>query len=464
MKQIGQRKTFYKKFFFVAIPIAMQQLLKALMYFIDNIMIGSLGENAIVGVGNANQIAFFIMILMLGICGTGWVFAARFNGEGDKAGIKRVLGVCLVGTLIVGALFFILSVSIPQSLIGIFNPLPGVKQSGGDYLRIVGISYVFMAISLSYANVLKGCQKTWLPMVASGIAIVVNAFLNYVLIFGKLGFPEMGVQGAAIGTAVGAFIDAALLIIISNIKKNEVAGSPKRLFPLHMHMWRFVRQFIKVGMPMMINELLWALSVMVMVVIYNRMGLEVAAAMAVFSALERMAFVVYIGIAHSSGVMVGNQLGEGRPDRAYEYGKRFLKIAPISTIVVGGLVILALPLFLAQYDIQGETLAITRNVVYTFTAVAWLMTINFTNIVGVLRGGGDTRFAMIVDLAGSWVISIPVAIVAGLVFAWPAYIVYVCAIVSGDIFKLILGLRRFVSKKWIHDITSAISSVSTLEH
>lgn len=463
MKRINFDKNFYRQLFLVSIPIAVQQLLKALMYFIDNIMIGSLGDDAIVGVVNANQIAFFIMVIMLGICGTGWVFVARFNGEGDKNGIRKTLGVCLAGTLIVGALFFVLTQALPRQLIGMFNPKPEVMASGGDYIRIVGVSYLFMAVSLSYANVLKGCQKTRLPMVASGIAIIVNAFLNYVLIFGKLGFPEMGVKGAAIGTAVGAFIDAALLMIISNVKKNEVSGI-RTVVGRRDYRKGFIRQFVRVGTPMMINELLWALSAMMLVLLYNRMAEGTATAMSVFSALERLAYVVYIGIAHSAGVMVGNQLGEGNPDKAYVYGKRFLRIAPISTVFVGGILIALLPTFLSFYDISKTALDLTRNVVYTFTAIAWLMTINFTNLIGIIRGGGDTRYGMKIDLAGSWLITLPVSFVTGLVLGWPVYLVYLCGIVSGDTFKLILGLRRFFSKKWMHDITSSVRSATTVEH
>lgn len=453
MKTISFDKVFYKKFLVVSLPIAVQQLLKALMYFIDNIMIGSLGEDAIVGVGNANQIAFFILVLILGVCGTGWVFAARFNGEGDKRGIQKTLAVCIAGTFPIAFLFYILSQTIPGSMIAIFNPLPGVVQSGGDYIRFVGISYIFTALSLSYTNVLKGCQKTWLPMFSSIIAIAVNAFLNYVLIFGKLGFPEMGVKGAAIGTAIGAFIDAALIIIISNIMRNDLAGPPTAIFERNKEMRQFVKQFIKVGTPVLFNELLWALSFMGLVFLYNRMG--VAAAMVVFSVLDKLAFVIYIGIAHSCGVMVGNQLGEGNVDQAYTYAKRFLKIAPLSTIVVGGIILIIMPFFLSFYDISDATLAITKNVVYTFVCISWLMVTNFTNIMGVLRGGGDTNFAMFIDLFGSWVFCIPVGFICGLWLHWPAHIVYLCAMGSGALFKLIWGLRRFYTKKWIKDITYA---------
>lgn len=454
MKPMAIDKTFYKKFFLVSIPIAVQQLLKSLMYFIDNIMIGSLGENAIVGVGNANQIAFFISVLMFGVCSTGWVFAARYNGEGDSAGIKKTLGFCLSGTIIIGFIFFVLSLTIPGGLISIFNPLPGVVKSGGDYLNIVGVSYIFTGISLSYASVLKGCEKTKLPMVTSIISICVNAGLNYVLIYGKFGFPELGVKGAAIGTVIGCFLDAVLIVVISYVRGNELSAKLRELFPRYREAKKLVLQFVKVGTPIIINEFLWALYAMVLVVLYNKMGMQVATAMMVFSALDRLAYVVYVGIAHSSGVMVGNQLGEGNKQKAYEYGKRFLKLAPISTIVVGLLIIASLPLFLAQYDISASTLAITKNVVYTFAAMSWLVTINFTNIIGVLRGGGDTRFAMKIDLAGCWLITLPIGFFCGLVLHMPAHLVYFCALFSGDIFKFIFGIHRFKSKKWMHDITS----------
>ena len=456
MKKLTIDKPFYKRFMIVALPIVAQQFLRSVMYFIDNIMIGSLGESAIVGVGNANQIAFFILITMIGICAAGWVFAARFNGEGDKKGIRLTLGVCLIGTITIGAVFFVLALTIPQQLIGIFSKVPSVKQAGGDYIQIVGISYIFTGVALSYSNVLKGCEKTRLPMITSLVAISVNAFLNYVLIFGKLGFPQLGVKGAAIGTAVGVMLDAALLVIIPRLRKSDIAGSLQALVKYRHELRPFLRRFFKVGSPMMINEVLWALYSMVLIVLYNIMGLQVAAAMAIYIAYEKMAIVIYIAIAHSSGVMVGNQIGEGKPERAYEYGKRFLKIGPISTVFVGIVMVVAMPLFLAQYDISQTTIELTQKVIYVFIGLAFLLVTNFVNMVGVLRGGGDTRFCMWLDAAASWLIILPVAYVTALVLHWPVYFVILCAYASGEIVKLIISLRRFRSKKWIHDITSGI--------
>ena len=450
-------RSFYKKFIAISLPIAAQQLLKSLMYFIDNIMIGALGEDAIVGVGNANQIAFFIMVAMFGICSAGWVFAARFNGKGDIDGVKRTLAVCLIGTLMVGSIFFVLALTIPRGLISIFNTSPGVLASGGDYIRIVGVSYIFLAVSQSYSNILKGCEKTRLPMITGAVSIGINAFLNYVLIFGKFGFPELGVTGAAIGTATGSFVDAALLIAISNRRGSPLRASMKTLFQKIGHAGQFIRQFLSVGTPVIANEVLWALNAMAMVALYNRMGLEVAAVMIVFSALERMAYVIYVGIGHSSGVMVGNQLGRGDREMAYAYGKRFLIMSPAAAIVISGLMVAVLPVFLAQYDISEGALDMTRKVVYTALGLSWLVVTNFTNIVGVLRGGGDTRFAMKIDIGASWLVTVPVAYVCGLVLHLPIHIVYLCAFLSGDALKFVLGIRRFRSKKWMHDITHTVS-------
>lgn len=447
---------FYRKFLHLAVPIALQQLIKALMYFIDNIMIGSLGENAIVGVGDANQIAFFILVVMFGICSAGWVFTARFHGEGDNQGIKRTLGLCLIGTVSVGVIFFVLSLVIPDGLISVFNQTPGVVKSGSEYIRIVGVSYIFTGVSSAYSNILKGCHKTRIPVVTGLISVSVNALINYTLIFGKFGFPAMGVQGAAIGTVVGAFLDAALIVLISHIRRNEASAKLKELFPGLKETERLLKEFIRVGAPIIVNESMWAFYSVLMVVLYNMMGVEVAAAMAVAGALDRLAFVVYMGIGHASGVMVGNQLGEGNRDKAYAYSKRFLKMAPLSTIAVGAVILIILPLFLTQYDISRETFELVKSVVYINTGIAWIMVINLTNIIGVLRGGGDTRFAMRIDITGSLLITLPIAYILALAAGQPIYIVYLCALFAGDAFKLILGIRRFISKKWMHDITSAI--------
>lgn len=447
---------FYSKFLHLSVPIALQQLIKALMYFIDNIMIGSLGEDAIVGVGNANQIAFFIIVVMFGICSAGWVFAARFHGEGDGEGIKRTLGLCLTGTVSIGFIFFVLALAIPEELISIFNRAPGVVKNGGEYIKIVGVSYIFTGVSQAYSNILKGCQKTRIPVVTGFISVAVNGAINYALIFGKFGFPAMGVEGAAIGTAVGSFLDAVLIVIISHIRGNEAKAKLRELFPGIHNVKKLLKEFIRVGAPIIVNESMWALYSVVLVVLYNIMGVQVAAAMAVAGALDRLAYVVYMGIAHTTGVMVGNQLGEGNREKAYAYAKRLLKISPLSTLVVGAIVLAVLPLFLAQYDISRETVELVKSVVYINTGVAWLIMINNTNIIGVLRGGGDTRFAAAIDFVGCWALTIPAAYIAALALGQPIHIVYLCAIVLGESFKMVLGLRRFRSKKWMHDITSAI--------
>lgn len=449
-------KNFYKSFLSLSVPIALQQLIKALMYFIDNIMIGSLGEDAIVGVGDANQIAFFILVVMFGICSAGWVFAARFHSEGNRHEIKKTLGLCLLGNVSIGFVFFALALIMPEGLIRIFNNTPGVVKNGGDFIRIVGISYVFTGVSQAYSNILKGCQKTRIPVYTGIASVAINVLINYSLILGNFGFPALGVQGAAIGTVIGSFVDAALIILISNVQGNEAKAKLRELFPGFAQVKKLLKEFIRYGFPIVINESLWAFYSVALVILYNIMGVEVAAAMTVAGVLDRLAFVVYMGIANASGVMIGSQLGAGNRDTAYIYARRFLKIAPLSTVVVGLLVIAILPLFLAQYDVSAKTFELIKSVVYINTGVAWLIMVNNTNIIGIFRGGGDTRFAAAIDLIGCWLLTVPAAYIAALVLKQPIYIVYPCALFAGEAFKFVLGTRRFLSKKWMHDITSAI--------
>lgn len=448
-----EKKIFYKKFLTLSIPLAAQSFIKALMYFIDNIMIGSLGEDAIVGVGNANQIAFFCFVFVIGVCSASWVFAARYNGEGDNLGIKRMLGICLAGSVIVGTLFCLLTIIMPQALIAIFNPLPSVVKEGADYISIVGISYIFMAISQSYANILKGCEKTKLPMITAIISLFVNGAVNYVLILGKFGAPALGVKGAAIGTVIGSALDTLLLVVISNIRRNEAKATLRQMFPPFGILRPYITQFFRVGLPIIINEVLWGAFAMCMVVIYNRIGIEAAAAMAVFSALERLAYVVYTAVGNSCGVMVGNLLGEGRKQKAYIYARRFLKMTPVVTIVVGGLVLAGLEPFLTLYDVSEGTQQTLRSIVYTWAAIASVMTFNYTNICGVLRSGGDARFSLVLDITGSWLFTLVPALLLGIVFRLPLFLTYMAAYLCGDGIKAIIGIKRFVSCKWIRDIT-----------
>ncbi len=313
-------KAFMSTMLSLAIPVAIQQFITAGLNMVDVIMVGQLGEASIAALGLANQVFFLLILFLFGVTSGMAIFTAQFWGKGDEEGIRKVLGICLTVALGVGLLFTLAATLIPEKILRFYTEDPEVIALGSSYLRIVGFSYMFMAVTTSYFAVLRSITMVKVTVVVSVIALALKTGLGYLLIFGVGGLPALGVRGAAIATTFGWVFQCLLIIILVYVLKTPLAANPLTFF-------RFDRSFLvavlKTAMPAAANEAFWSIGITVYNAVYAHIGTDAIAAIQINSTLEDMAFVVFIGLGNACAIMIGNKIGAGNKEVAFEYGRRF---------------------------------------------------------------------------------------------------------------------------------------------
>ncbi|MHB8114631.1 MAG: MATE family efflux transporter [Bellilinea sp.] len=446
-------KTYYRTLRRLAIPIILQYLISSSMNIIDVAMIGQLGETAVAAVGLSNQAFFIMTLVMFGISSGAAIFSAQYWGQQDITSIRRVLGICLAIATSAAVIFTIIGVVTPGSFLGIFTEDQAVVTLGSRYLRIVGLSYIVTSITYSYSAVLRSTEEVRLPMAISSFAILFKTVLSYLLIFGHLGFPKLGVEGAAIGTLIARYLECIILLIFVYRRKTPAAITPS---DLHGYDRIFLKRFFHTVLPVAFNELAWSLGVTVYTVVYARISTEAIVAVNIVFSIENLAFVAFLAISDATGIMIGNQIGAGREDQAFDYGRRSLTIGIIGALMVGVLVYLNINNIIQIYKISAVSLEYTARVMAISASVLWLRVSNMLIIVGILRPGGDTRFGLALDLISLWFIGVPLALITGLWLKLPVYWVYLI-VNAEELIKFGIGLRRVGSRRWINNLVRPVA-------
>ena len=302
----------------LAFPIMLQNLIGSSLNMVDTIMIGKLGEVEIAAVGIANQYFFFFNMILIGLSAGCSVFIAQYWGKKDFTNIKRVLGLGLVSVLFVSVIFMAVGFINPEKIISIFNKESEVISLGGKYLFIVLFSYVFTAITFLYGFSLRSTGNVFVPLIVNIMALLCNVFFNYILIFGKLGAPALGIEGAAIATLISRAVETILLLLFVYKEKGVLAASLRELTDLSIG---FFKKSYKIIMPVLLNDVFWAMASLIYSVVYGRMGTGATAAVQICNTVSNMFMVVTFGIASASSIMIGNSIGEGREDQAIDYAK-----------------------------------------------------------------------------------------------------------------------------------------------
>jgi len=439
----------------LAVPVAIQQFITASLNMVDVVMVGQLGEASIAALGLANQVFFLLLLFLFGVTSGMAIFTAQFWGKRDEASIRTVLGICLTVAVIVGTLFTLAATLIPETVLRFYTEDPEVIALGSSYLRIVGFSYIFMAITTSYYAVLRSLTLVRMTVIVSVIAIVLKTTLGYLLIFGIGPFPALGVRGAAIGTAFGWVFQCTLIIIMVYRLKTPLAANPLTFFRFDR---TFLAKVLKTAMPAAANEVFWSVGITIYNAVYARIGTDAIASVQISAAVEEIAYVFFIGLGNACAIMIGNKIGEGKKEAAFEYGHRYTILTVLVALLAGSLILLVRGPVVSLYEISPQAAANARRLMLIFAASAWLRSINFILFVGALRAGGDTRFAMFMELFSIWAIGVPAALIGGFVLRLPVTGVYMMVLLE-EIVKVFIITRRYFSRKWIHDLVNVPEAI-----
>ncbi|HKJ37254.1 MAG TPA: MATE family efflux transporter [Anaerolineales bacterium] len=300
-------KQFFRAMLALAVPVAFQQLITAGLNMIDVLMVGQLGETSVAALGLANQIFFLLILFLFGVSSGTAIFTAQYWGKGDTENIRKVLGICLVIAVSVAALFSLAATLIPEKLMGFYTEDTEVIRLGSDYLRIVGLSYVLTAISVSYISILRSITFVKMTVVVSVLALAIKTAIAYTLIFGHFGLPALGVRGAAIGTAIGWAFESVALLVLVYVMKTPLAGNPFTFFQFDR---AFLLNVLRTTMPAAVNEIAWSFGITTYNAVYARIGTDSIAAININATIEELVFVLFIGLGNACSVMVGNKIGE----------------------------------------------------------------------------------------------------------------------------------------------------------
>lgn len=451
-------REYLRTLFKLAFPIALQMLLVSSLNMVDTIMIGRLGESQIAAVALANQVFFLLLLFLFGVGSGAAVFAAQYWGVRDKAGVQRTLGIAFLCGAAGAVFFYVAAAFLPEQVIGIYSRDTSVIALSASYLRVVAPSYFFTAVTIVFSSVIRTTGNTRLPLYVTAVSLLINTLLNLVLIFGLLGFPAMGVRGAALATAIARTIEATLLVSIAYRRREPAVGSVRAYLD-----WspEFIRRFWVTASPVVLNEIGWSLGVTVYVLVYARMGTEVVAAFNIADTVIRLSFVVFMGTANAALIMTGNQIGAGEIKRASVGARRLLCLTPLMGAGTALVLFVLAPVVPLLFEISPEG----RRIVMQFLLISGLVVpvkvSNLHIVVGLLRSGGDTRYSLFMDVGILWVVGVPLVAVAGLVLGLAPPLVFLCTIFE-EIVKYGLGLRRILSDKWIHQVTEHAGSDLTI--
>lgn len=442
------KKEFYQNIKTVAFPITIQSLLQAALTLIDQIMIGNLGSASIAGVGLAAKFISLFTVTMTAIVTVAGIMIAQYKGYKSKEGINNSFFCNLYFSLAVAILFILLSLIFPKQIMRLYSEDYATINQAAIYLRIMALGFIPQTITLMLSSLLRNMESAKSATIASGISVITNTILNYLFIFGVGIFPKMNVAGAALATSVSRIIELGIIIgLFWKIKKQKEIQL-KFTFTFEKS---FVKKICYVLAPILLCEFLWSLGENVYAVIYGHIGTEACAAMTLTYPIQTIAIGALSGLSASAGIIVGESLGAGKYDKAYEESTSFVKMTVLAAICIGVVISALAGYYVKLYNVSQDTRNVTIYILYAYSLVFCAKVVNMVLGGGVLRSGGQTKYIMIIDMIGTWLIGVPLGIVAAYVLQLPIYYVYFILSLE-EYVRVILGIYVFRSKRWMRNI------------
>lgn len=442
------KKLFLKKLVSLVLPITFQQFMLAVVSALDAIMLGALSQDSMSAVSLAGQVQFVFNLFLWGITAGTSIFAAQYWGKGDKDTVERLLGIVYRVTVPVSMLFSIFTLAIPSELMSIFTNERTLIDYGAEYLRTVSLSYLLCGLSQIYLCIMKNSGRAFMSSLISSVCVLINILFNALFIFGLIGFPKLGIAGAAIATVIAR---AAELVwaLCDSIKKDRIKMRPKYFIAIDKELRR---KFWKYTLPVLGNQFVWGLGFTMGTVIIGRLGPDAIAANSIANIAKNLAVCFCTGVASGGGILVGNELGAGNLERAKIFGNKICKMSVISGIITG-LILLALSPLIRMF--AKLTPQADEYLKWMFFICAYYLvgkSINGTTIGGIFCAGGDSKFGLICDTVTLWAVVVPLGLIAAFVLKLPVMAVYF-VINLDEIIKLPAVFRHYRKYNWLKDLT-----------
>ncbi len=442
-------KSFYKALFALALPIALQNLVTFLVGLCDNVMVGALGDAAISGVYMGNQIQTLLQLCSGGIEGAILVLAAQYWGKRDTASIKKIVSLGIRCSAVFGITLSIVGIAVPRGVISIFTNETAVIDAGAQYLRIVAISYLFFCLTQALISAMRSVENARIGLYVSLVSLAVNATLNYILIFGKLGAPALGIKGAAIATLLARIAEFTVMFTYAffidkrlGLKFRDLLVTDKTL----------LRDLLKCGAPIFAGQLVWSVNMLASSAIMGRQSVPgVIAALSVANTLHNLAYVVMNGMSGAVGIITGKTIGKGDIERLREYAKTTQVLFILLGFLTGGTLRLIRDPYISIYNISPEAVAQAKLLINVICITIIGTCYQGACLFGLVKSGGDISFVFKNDCFFVFLIVLPAALIATSLSS-PAWVVFAC-LKCDQILKCIVAAIKINRFKWVKNLT-----------
>jgi len=449
-----QNQHIYRDLRRVAVPIALQSFIASSLQLVDSLMVGSLGEAELAAVGVSLQIYFVYWMVVFGFSSGCSTFMTQFWGTGDLKQIRKTAGFNVTVCLAAAMIFFIPATFFPKTVLGIFTNIPETIEMGKGFVMLIAPCFLFSAYSVPMQIALRTTQQTKIPLYISIVTFSTNTVLCYTFVFGNFGAPKLGVEGAATATLIARGVEALLVTYMVFGRKNIIAGKLRDFIG-----WSrtYAVRILSNSIPTTINETMWGLGTAMYVAAFARVGITEFAAFQAGNTIQNILVMAGFSIGDAILILVGKKLGEGKTDEAYYLAKRLLRIGIIIGLVFGGILILIAKPIISLYSFTAEGEKYTFYILLIYGSTMWLILLGGMLVVGVMRCGGDTKFAMATEVGTVWLIGVPMAFFATMFLGLPIYLA-VLAVKLEEVVKAIVLLRRFYSRKWAKNMVDDLKA------
>ena len=441
-----RKRSLRKEIVRLALPIALQQFMTALVGACDAIMLGKLSQDAMSAVSLATQVTFVFNLFMFAFMAGENMFVAQYYGKGDYTGISQVFSLvtkicgCIAVVFLVGTLFF------PEQLMRILTNEETLIVLGSEYLRVIGISYVFSGIAQTFLAIMKNCGAVNMSTLINGVMVILNIALNAVFIFGLSGFPKMGIKGAALATVLATVVQFLWSVgyVLCRIRavKFSLRSCEKKLFG----------RFWQKAVPLLINNLAWGIGFSMYSVIMGHLGTDAVAANGIANISKNLVVCFCLGLGNAGSIIVGNRLGADRLQEAKEAGGTLTRTAIIAGIV-SGLVLIALSPFITKMvDLTPTARGYLQKMLLICSYYIAGKSVNCMTIGGIFAAGGDSKFGMLCDSVTLWCITVPLGCICAFILKLPVMVVYFVLNLD-EIIKLPVVYKHYKKYKWIKNLT-----------
>lgn len=445
----NETKEFFQGILIIGIPVIIQNLINSLVNMTAVFMVGSLGEVAITSTSLGNSWFFVYILLCGGITAAGSIFISQHWGNKEIDKVHQYMGVMIIGVAILAAIMGTSSILFSDRIIRIYSNDPAVIKIGASYIRIIGYSYFFTALTNVFVATLRSTQIAFVPMIGTILSLLCNLLLNYCLIFGNMGMPRLGVNGAAIATVIARIIEFLFIVGYTYSKKLAIAVNPKRFFHIE---YQTVKQYFRYGSFIILGEAIYGIGNSIYNIAYKYTGTESQAALQIVNSIKSMALVLSIGVGNSASVIIGNLLGQNQLEKAKRFCKKYLIFTPIVAAAVAVILVLFAPMILHMFQISQSSQSYAQKMLYILAFELPFRAINFTIIVGILRAGGDSTYCFKANFCGTWLFGLPMAFLGAVVLKAPVYIVFLM-VTADEIGKFFICFPRTIKYKWMRNLT-----------